>query len=190
MDPAIEARFQGIETAVQQIAAAVQKIAGAEEGEPDPAEMSDEFPDDVDPKKAAKANDSAYFADSFQSTMSMAEVIAPGVRLPVFDRAARPGKTYDALCKFRKSVLDLAWTNPATKGLLEDLGVKTLDKSCPTCDKIRNTFRALYVARRDRNNASGPREQTRDNGAVRSTSGITSIAALNKHNAEKYKKTA
>lgn len=183
MDPAIEARFQGIETAVTQIAAAVQKIAGAgEEEEQNAEEMAQEAPDNVDAKTMAGAQDSAYFEDGWNETKGMAEVITPGVRVPTFDRAAKPGKTFDALCRFRKTVLDLAYGDATSRGLIDDLnGGKTLDTKCMTCDKVRNTFRALFVAKRNMNNDSGTRDLrvAGTGGAVQNTSPIKTPSDLN-----------
>lgn len=180
MDPAVEARFQGIEVAVQQIAAAVQKLAGAgEEEEANAEEMANEAPDNVDEATVKASKDSVFFADSWKETMAMAEVIAPGVRPVVFDSAAKPKRTVDALCKFRKTVLDMAHVNPQSRGVLDDL---KYDPKCRTCDTIRNTFRALFVAKRSMNNdASGTRDLRVANsgGAVDATSKIRTPAQLN-----------
>lgn len=184
IDPALEARFQGIETAVTQIAAAVQKLAGAgEEEEQNVEAMAGEAPDNVDAKTLATAKDSAFFEDGWKETAAMAEVITPGVRVPTFDRAARPGKTVDALCKFRKTVIDLAYSNPTTRGMVDDLsGGKKHDTSCMTCDAVRSTFRALFVAKRNSNNDAGTRDLrvAGTGGAVAGTSKIKTPADLNR----------
>ena len=198
LDPAIEARFQGIETALSTIAAAVQKLAGAEEAENEvpPAEMADEAGGEENFEKMKKTGDSTFFRDSFQETVAMAEVIVPGVKVPVFDAKAKPSKTYDALCKFRRTVLDLAWSAPASRGYLQDLvgNGKTLDKACPTCDKVRSVFRGLYLARRHDNNGTATRdariERTNDYGAVPTTSKIKSPAELNAFIAAKREKNS
>lgn len=198
LDPAIEARFQGIETALSTIAAAVQKLAGAEEQEQEvpPAEMADEAGEE-NFEKMKKTGDSTFFRDSFQETVAMAEVIVPGVKVPVFDAKAKPSKTYDALCAFRRTVLDLAWSAPASRGYLQDLvgNGKTLDTGCKTCDKVRSVFRGLYLARRHDNNgtartADSRTERTSDYGAVLSTSKIKTPAELNAFIAAKREKNS
>lgn len=188
--PELEARFQGIETAVTQIAAAVQKLMPAEEETAQAEELVAEAPDNVDEKTVVGAKDSAFYVDNFAETAQMAEVIVPGIRVPTFDRAAKPGKSVDALCKFRKTVLDLAYVRDTA--LVHDLnGGKKLDTSCMTCDKVRNTFRALFVAKRNTNNT-----ETRDTrvagsgGAVESTSKIKTPADLNAFLAKKHAKSA
>lgn len=194
MDPALEARFQGLEVALQQLGAALQKIIGESEGEgdPNPEEMTKETPDNVPPELVKGAKDSAYFQESFQETMALAEIITPGVRVPTFDSAAKPGKTMDTLCKFRRMVLDLAYGQPATRGMIDEInGGRTFDSKCATCDKIRDTFRSLGLMRRLANNDAGERRVPGTGGAVVSTSAITTIEQLNKRNRERHaRKTA
>lgn len=105
---------------------------------------------------ARKAKDSAYFADSFKETVAMAEVLAPGIRAPTFDRAAKPRETFDAICQHRRQALDLAYHRPETRGVIEDvLGRgRTLDVRKLTCDQVRSLFRAAAAAQKAVNNAS------------------------------------
>lgn len=193
LEPEVEARFQGIESSIKQIAVAVQKLAGAgQEEEENAEEMAQEAPPDIGADKLVGAKDSAFFRDSWQETMATAEIIAPGVRVPTFDAAAKPGRTVAAICKFRRTVLDLAYGSPLTRGMLDEVnGGRTLDTSekCMTCDKVRNTFRSLGLLVRAHNNDAGARDRrvSGTGGAVQSTSGISSIADLNKRNREKYK---
>lgn len=197
LDPAIEARFQGIETAVQTIAAAVQKLAGAgEEEEQNAEELANEAPNNVDAATVAKAKDSAFFRDGFQETLAMAEIIVPGIRVPSFDAMAKPGKTYDTLCRFRRTVLDLAWNDAKSRPYLQDLlgSGRTLATGCKTCDKVRDVFRGLWLARRHDNNggATITNDAVRQHlsGSVRATSPIQSPADLNKFIAERRAKNA
>jgi hypothetical protein len=193
IEPEVEARFQGIETALKQIAAAVQKLMPEENETAEAEELVEEAPDNVDEKTVVAAKDSAFYVETFAETAQMAEVIVPGIRVPTFDREAKPAKTVDALCKFRKTVLDLAYARPDTQALVHDLaGGKKLDTKCMTCDKVRNTFRALFVAKRNSNNESATRDMRVPNsgGAVETTSPIKSIGDLTKFLAEKHKKSA
>jgi hypothetical protein len=198
MEPAVEARFQGLEAAVKQIAAAVQKLLPAEEENAEANELVEEAPDNVDEKTVVGAKDSAFYSDSYSETAALAEIIAPGVKVPTFDSAAKPGKTVKMLCSFRRTVLDLAWNNAETRGDLQEIvGSQTFDAKdakCHTCDKIRNTFRSLALLRRSRNNGGGTVDRPvvpGTGGAVSSKSGIGSIADLNKRNRERHsRKTA
>jgi hypothetical protein len=103
--------------------------------------------------KARKANDSAYMADSFQSTIATAEIIAPGMRVPTFDKAASPVQTLKKVCGHRRTALDLAYAAPATRGLVEDvLGGKALDTKAMSCDQVRTVFNAVGALVRKANN--------------------------------------
>lgn len=191
VDPANEARLQGIETAIKQLAAALQKLMPVEEESSDPAaegEMVDEAPPGLDPEKVKGAKDSAFYRETFTETAAVAEIIVPGVRPPTFDSALKPGKTIDALCKFRRTVLDLAYGQPATRGMIDDLtGGKTFDAKCVTCDKIRSMFRSVGLLRRNANNDTGLEQRLAGSGgAVRSPSNISTIEELNKRNRERH----
>lgn len=185
--PAVEARLQGLETGMKQIVAALQKIMPAEEEQAEAEELMEEAPENVDEKTVVAAKDSAFMQDSFKNTVAMAEIIEPGVRLPTFDAASAPKKTLDALCGFRRKVLDLAYGKAQNRDVMDDLnGGKTVDTKCMACDKVRNMFRGLAIARRDMNNR-GARDTALPGhgGAVRGTSPIKSIADLNAHNKAK-----
>jgi hypothetical protein len=196
LDPALEARFQGIETSISTIAAAVQKLVGGEEEE-DPSNNFSEQADEVGKteEEMKKAEDSAFFRDTFQETVALAEIIVPGVKVPSFDAKAKPGKTYDAICNFRRTVLDLAWNDGKSRQYLQDIlgNGKDPKTGCKTCDQVRSAFRALSLARRADNNGSATndrRERTGDYGAVRSTSAIKTPADLQKHIEAKRKSKA
>jgi hypothetical protein len=104
---------------------------------------------------AFKVRDSVYFKDSawmeesFHETCALAEVLVPGVRLPTFDAAAKPEKTHDALCGFRSSVVDLAWNQPGTRELIEDISGRrfTGDIKALNCQQVRDLFVAVGVAK-------------------------------------------
>jgi len=140
--------------------------------------------------KATKAKDSAYLEDSFQETIVLAEIISPGISVPTFDKAAAPGKTYDALCQFRRKVLDKAYQfHEETHDYLDELlaGRKMEDMKCT---QVRDMFRAVGTWRKRFNN-DRMRGNDTSNGAVGGTgvrsSSIRSIADVNKRNAEFYK---
>jgi hypothetical protein len=144
--------------------------------------IKDEFPEDI-AEKAAKANDSAYFADTFQDTVAMAEILVPGIRIPTYDRAAKPGQTFKKICGLRKQALDIAFVQPATRSILEELlGGKTLDTKNMTCDAARVLFRSAATAQRTANNAGKGRSAD----ANVQPKGPVSIAEINKRNRERF----
>ncbi len=185
MDPAIDARFKALETGMKTIASAVQKLCNAGEDEENNAEeMAEEAPPATDMRTV---RNSAVFQDSFRETAMFAEIIVPGVSIPTFDAKAKPGKGYDAICSFRKTVLDLAWNQPSLRGVVTELnGGKTLDTKCMTCDAVRGLFRSLGVIRKNANNGRTVGD-TRRSGDERKK-GVMTIAELNKFNAERNEK--
>lgn len=156
------------------------KAADEEEMEAEaPAESKD---------RARKAKDSAYFADSYQDTVALAEILAPGIRIPAFDAAAAPRKTLDALCALRRKALDLAWHQPDTRSMIEDAYGREPDLKKLTCDQTRTLFRAVGALKKAANNATADRKvlpTTVGNGVATTA---RTLADINKGNASFWSK--
>jgi hypothetical protein len=137
--------------------------------------------------EAKKAKDSRYFADSWQEAMSLAEVIAPGYQAPTLDARAAPKSTLDAICKFRKGVLELARAKPETKSFTDNLlGGRDLAKL--TCDETRTVFRAVGGYAKSLNNSrtdDGPNLTSGNGSGV--VGKVKTPADLNKRMTEMYK---
>lgn len=190
-DDETEARFTSLEEGhaaiLEQLAAISAKI-GMDEGEEGMAdaevekELKEEAPAGAK-DMAGKAKDSAYLMDSFRDTASLAEIIVPGIRLPTVDKAAKPKDTFRKICNLRRQALDLAYVQPETRSMIEELiSGKTLDTSAMTCDAVRTTFRSVAAMRKAANNG------TRDYrpAAVEVKSRVTSLSDLNKANQKHY----
>jgi hypothetical protein len=97
-----------------------------------------------------RAHDSALFEDSFADVIAMAEIIQPGVRLPTFDRAAKPQATVDQICAFRARVLDQAYAaRPEVRELIDEItGGRWRDAKTAGCNKCRDTFRTVGIMMR------------------------------------------
>ena len=152
-------------------------------------ELEMEAPPGTSDSIAAKAHDSALIADSWQEAVSLAEIIAPGIQVPTFDAKAAPRKTLDALCQFRRGVLDAAALQPELYTFMANTtGGKDYKKA--TCDGVRTLFRAVGNYKKQLNNAA-----SRDYGHAPSRSGagdgpvsaIRTPADLNRKLAEYYK---
>jgi hypothetical protein len=102
-----------------------------------------------------KARDSRYLEDSWAETISLAEIMVPGIKLPTFDRAMPPAKTYDAMCAFRRRVLDLAYVQPDGRDIIDEVtrGRFTTSRTLD-CAQVREVFRASGLAKR-RSNGRG-----------------------------------
>ena len=166
----------------------VAKLAEGEGGEGEDAEMNkaieDEVPEELK-EEAAKAKDSAYLADSYRDTISMAEILVPGIKIPTFDAAAKKADSYRKICGLRRQALDLAWHQPITRGILDELlGGKDLDTKRMTCDAARTLFRSAAAMKRSINN-KGNSGNARDNSDVRQA-GVHTLADLNRLNAERW----
>jgi hypothetical protein len=62
---------------------------------------------------------SEIMAETVAETVALAEFLVPGVRVPIFDRANLPEKTLALIHGFRARVLDLAYTQPETRELID-----------------------------------------------------------------------
>lgn len=170
-----------------------QALAAQSTGDEDPDEeildeLKEEAPvgtSDDELEEVVKARDSRYLADSFRDTVAMAEILAPGIRIPVFDSQARPADSFKGICKFRRSALDQAYTNPATRQSIDQvLGGKPLNTKTMDCAAVRHVFRASAAMQRNQNNT-----QVHDHSTTQAkTGGVRSIAELNKKNQEKWAK--
>lgn len=175
----------------QEIAA--MKSGGTSTGDTDEEKetkeaMKDEVPEDKK-EEAMKARDSAFLGDSFANTVAMAEILVPGISVPTFDRAMTPVATTKTICNLRKRTLDLAYNQPATRDILEDLlaGKSIGSVGTMSCSAVKNLFSSAASVRRTRNNDS-----QRGSSAVNTTQQaggkkIQTIADLNKANAEHWK---
>lgn len=149
--------------------------------------MLDEIPEELR-EEAGKAKDSRYLGDSFRETVSMAEVLSPGIKFGTFDGAASPAQTFKRICGLRRKALDGALADGETRTIIEDLMAgKTLDTKRMTCDAVRVLFRGAYSAKRRANNTP-----VRDSGIqfgqqTQAKKGVTSLAELNKLNKDHYK---
>ena len=133
--------------------------------------------------RARKSKDSAFLAESFQETVALAEVLAPGIGIPTFDGALDPKKTYDALCGLRRKALDLAFNTPEGRTLVESVGgsqFRTMD-----CAMLRPVFLAAGNLKKHANNGGSRTTDVRLPGGAAGGTRRT-IADVNKRNAEFY----
>jgi uncharacterized protein len=155
------------------------------EEEKEKKELEEEAPTG-DAAAARVAKDSAYLVDAWQASVAMAEIIAPGFASPSMDRAARPRVTLDALCGFRRRVLDIAHLTGDGRMIIDELmNGRPFDSTKLSCDQARQLFLATAAAKRRANNAGG--SVSRDHSRESTGGRITSIADLQKRAEELYK---
>lgn len=139
--------------------------------------------------KARKAKDSIYLEDSFQDAVSKAEILAPGIRVPTFDRAMSPAKTATALFGLRRTALDLAYVQPETRGIIDAaMGGHTFDSKTMGNSAVRVLFNAVASQAAQNNNARATDRGVRPTtgGGHVTNSKIGSLASINDRNKEKY----
>jgi len=138
--------------------------------------------------RARRAKDSAYLEDAFQDTISKAEVLAPGITVPTFDKKASPVKTFRAIDTLRKTALDLAYNKADTRGVIDQaMSGRTLDSKVMSFGARRVLFNAAASqVGGDNNRRATDHTITTNNGGHRPAGVIQSIADINKVNREKF----
>ena len=196
---ALDARMKRVEDAVDAIAQDVkamkdeaeEKKKKEEEEEEETrdntkilGELEEEAPPGTNDAAWAATKDSARLEDSFQETVALAEVIAPGVQFPTFDAKAAPAKTLDAVCKFRRTVMSLAHAKPEYRVFMDGvLKGRTVDAL--TCGATRVAYRALGEFAKDANNRSSAAAASRTQDGPPKHKKMT-IADIQKMNEDMY----
>lgn len=120
--------------------------------EEESAEVEDEAPE------ASKAKDSAPLEDAFNTVKMAAEIIAPGVQIPTFDRAASPKATFrDCICGLRRKALTQGLQDGATAGIIEQVRGRVIDAAgiaALNCGQTRALFNGVYALKKQSNNAA------------------------------------
>ena len=146
--------------------------------------------------KARKAKDSAYLDESYQATVAMAEILAPGIRVPTFDRAAKPGDSLKNICGLRRKALQQFVKDDDNAEIVKQIRRgRTLDAAQlkdMECGKVRDLFFAAGALKKAANNGSTTHDDDMD--AIRTAGGglgvrsaVKTPADLNKRMAEFYK---
>jgi hypothetical protein len=131
----------GTESKVWPETGSVEQGAGyhEEKGAPD---LPRESPGTKDQRRAA-VGDSTSMRTAFVATLSKAETLCPGIRLPTFDAASPAKDTFESMCSFRRKVLDAAYktdeARPAIESVIDGRRAQFFDKSW-TCDAVAVAF--------------------------------------------------
>lgn len=166
----ILAILESLSVRVGKLESAAQSQDDDEEVKPEDGETKDEEPEDEessdDENKSAFTGDSAALLREFRDTVSRAEILMPGIKLPTFDASAKRKATIDSICQFRKKVLIAANKT--------DAGFQAISKyhdggdiAKMTCDAARVLFRAASNDAAASNNTSLPSAKTHSVGGFR-----------------------
>lgn len=127
--------------------AAVDKTASAKTADEDPDEDVTEETSDAAKADVGKTTDSRYMEESIQATMAAAEVLAPGISFPTFDKATKPRETVDAITSLRKKALSIAGASTAGAAMLAELrGDRPLTHDALTKLSVRDTRTLFFSA--------------------------------------------
>ena len=92
-------------------------------------------------RRKAMVGDSTSLRGPWQELMSRAEVLAPGIKLPRFSAQDSAKHTVDAMCQFRRKVLNEAMKEDDTASVIDGIrGSKNLPQM--TCDAVETLFNA------------------------------------------------
>ncbi|MCQ0032576.1 DUF2213 domain-containing protein [Burkholderia glumae] len=158
------AAVQGVDGKLTALADRVTKLeaGGTPTGDVDPDDdpdgdpTMDSDPDDNSDTKAAKTGDSKGLADEFRQALSLAEILAPGVRLPTFDAKAVRKKTSDSLCVLRRRALRAALDNENAETVKSVLG--GADVTGMPCAVVAGYFNAAAALVKGKNTAAMTRQ--------------------------------
>lgn len=118
----------------------------------DKATTDEDEEDDEDEKEKSESKDSKTTTDkamvgdstsmegSWQELISRAEFLAPGIKMPTFDRKAPAKTTFDAMCSFRRKVLTEAMKEDDTKAAVEQMSGGKPNLLQMTCDSVALLF--------------------------------------------------
>lgn len=155
-------------------------------------ELKEEAPPGTGDGELKQAQDSSLLADSFSSTLAIAEIIVPGIQLPAFDRTHKIQQTFKDMCSFRRKVLILGAKDQHTAMLMQESrnGRSFMDSDIQsmTCSQVRDFFNSVGALKKRLNNMTSTsasvsnHSSTHQGGVV----GPKSIAEINRRNREKF----
>lgn len=120
--------------------------------------------DDEEKEEVKKAKDSALLSKAFDDVKMKAEIIAPGVKLPTFDSAAKPNKTFrDCICGLRRKALQLGTSDAATAAIIDQVRGKATDGAIflkMPCKDVRTVFNSVAALKKAENNVAVTRDSS------------------------------
>jgi hypothetical protein len=179
----VESKFAAMDAKTKDAEAETKKKEEEEkakdaEKEKEENEIKDALADEApagEEEKAKKATDSSFLVESFQATKSKAEIIAPGIHLPAFDKAAAPKATFLSICGLRRKVLQAGARDSETLAMLLKLsGGKAFDSASMDkmpCGRVKVMFDSLAEMKRLSNNAKATAEKSDTKSLLNADSG-------------------
>jgi hypothetical protein len=153
--------------------------------------LADEAPAGEE-EKAKTAKDSSFLVESFQHTKAKAEIIAPGIQFPAFDKAASAKDSYKSICDLRKRAIISGAKDSKTLALILSLqGGKAFDSTKfgnLHCSQVKTLFDSLSHMKKLENNAAATKNKPDMNAINPGNDGIVKDAESFKNAREKARK--
>jgi uncharacterized protein len=151
-------------------------------------ELKEEAPGGTGDDDRKPTRDSKFLAEVFQDTISLAEIIAPGIHVPTFDAASKARDTYASICGLRKRALGFGLNEPATNAMIlkanggREVTVDSLNQM--RCPAAKVLFNAVAAMKKEANNSVRTETSTARTGDKDAR--VRSIADINKRNTEAW----
>ncbi|WP_204633121.1 DUF2213 domain-containing protein [Dyella mobilis] len=167
----------------------LDKMESEDDDEDDDDDMDGEPTNDIvltaeKTEKLDTAGVKLYTGDSAKKIPQLAEIIAPGFKIPTFDAKTTDAQRAATLCQCQRRALAKAYATDAGRAIIDPLlgGQKANFQKLPYA-LVNAAFHGTAAAMRVRNNDGGHRQiaPTRDAGKT------VSIADINRANREFYK---
>lgn len=161
---AVNERMDRIEDSIAKMRDSIARFVKDDAGEAEPAvELTQPGSDEGNLESLEKppvsidtpvvVGDSRSLAEEFRETLSVAEILAPGIGLPTFDAKTSPKKTADALCALRRRALRNAFADADKRQTITKvLAGRKPAFDAMTCDAVYGVFVGAGALVRDANN--------------------------------------
>jgi hypothetical protein len=153
--------------------------------------LADEAPAGKE-EEAKTAKDSSFLVESFQQTKAKAEIIAPGIQIPAFDKAASAKDSYKSICDFRRRAIQTGARDAATLAMIISLqGKKAFDSAKfdkMHCSQVKTLFDSLAEMKKLANNAAAVKNQTDVNAIIHPVNTVVKDAESFKNMRDKARK--
>jgi hypothetical protein len=140
-------------------AAADARMKDAAEGKEDPEENEEERKERNSSNDRHMVRDSSSLAATYQETLSLAEILAPGIKFPAFDHRADFKLTSDALCMLKRRALKRATNDAETKPVISSIVGDEASISALPCATIAGQFASAALAVKQYRAGAGTRDQ-------------------------------
>ena len=151
--------------------------------------IADEVPDEID---VSKMEDSEDLEESFKDAIAYAEILSPGIKVPVFDSRANPRQTVKKICGLRRAAVKSALKDSAMSDVLKTLNggkeVKIADMSCGAVKLLFNGAANLVSKSNNHGTVGQFKDAKQERNQTTTTTAVRTPAEMNKFFNEFYSK--